>query len=343
MVSESITTRCSLEPYANTMSYSYPIPTREDLAHLVPFDSQALIIGPDLNSDISNSYNEQVPIMQANSSPDFSNYTFSPRQSSSLNQFSESFSPELDFITGVPSPHTPSLYNDIDASSTAPSTPMLFPSSVSMRSSVSSLAHEYRMCSLGAMFDSCEALIKTEDDSGWALDPILMDIAPVAQLSQCSTTSVFPSSTITQYSTQPDLNAWNFSPMAQYLPNSSCQETGPLSIPTTATHQASRPRLSSVARTKAPRKMTTKEEANYICKVNGCGKFFSRSYNFKAHQETHSSNREYGFPCTVAKCTKKFVRKTDLQRHCASVHEKNKQFSCDFCQRNFARKDTLRR
>ncbi|KAI1845428.1 hypothetical protein JX265_005289 [Neoarthrinium moseri] len=96
-------------------------------------------------------------------------------------------------------------------------------------------------------------------------------------------------------------------------------------------------------RTKQPRRLTTKEEANYQCEVKGCGKLFSRSYNYKAHLETHDENREYPFPCAVSGCSKKFVRKTDLQRHHQSVHMKEKNHRCDFCSRLFARKDTLRR
>ncbi|KAH9898606.1 hypothetical protein F4778DRAFT_187539 [Xylariomycetidae sp. FL2044] len=92
-----------------------------------------------------------------------------------------------------------------------------------------------------------------------------------------------------------------------------------------------------------PRKLTTKEEANYECKVKGCGKLFSRSYNFKAHMETHDEKREYPFPCMVPECNKKFVRKTDLQRHNQSVHMKERNHKCDYCGRMFARKDTLRR
>ncbi|KAK3315208.1 hypothetical protein B0H66DRAFT_336627 [Apodospora peruviana] len=91
------------------------------------------------------------------------------------------------------------------------------------------------------------------------------------------------------------------------------------------------------------RRLTTKEEANFQCEVKGCGKLFSRSYNFKAHMETHDEKREYPFPCPVSDCNKKFVRKTDLQRHHQSVHMKERNHKCDYCGRLFARKDTLRR
>lgn len=94
---------------------------------------------------------------------------------------------------------------------------------------------------------------------------------------------------------------------------------------------------------RAPRRLTTKEEANFQCEVKGCGKLFSRSYNFKAHMETHDEKREYPFPCLLVGCNKKFVRKTDLQRHHSSVHARERSYKCDYCARMFARKDTLRR
>lgn len=94
---------------------------------------------------------------------------------------------------------------------------------------------------------------------------------------------------------------------------------------------------------RAPRKLTTKEDANFECSVTGCGKLFSRSYNFKAHMETHREKREYPFPCQVQGCTKKFVRKTDLRRHHQSVHMKERNYKCEYCGRGFSRRDTLGR
>lgn len=91
------------------------------------------------------------------------------------------------------------------------------------------------------------------------------------------------------------------------------------------------------------RRLTTREEANFQCDFEGCGKLFSRSYNFKSHMETHDEKREYPFPCLETGCSKQFVRKTDLQRHHQSVHIKERNYKCDYCGRLFARKDTLRR
>ena len=81
------------------------------------------------------------------------------------------------------------------------------------------------------------------------------------------------------------------------------------------------PMLPSVNRIKKKRQRTTPEEATHECRV--CGKLFKRSYNWKSHMETHNPDRKYPHPCkeTVGNspCTKKFQRKTDLDRHVDSV------------------------
>lgn len=105
------------------------------------------------------------------------------------------------------------------------------------------------------------------------------------------------------------------------------------------------PVLPSVNRIKKKRQRTTPEEATHECRV--CGKLFKRSYNWKSHMETHNPERKYPHPCTAmvgnALCTKKFQRKTDLDRHYDSVHLKARNHRCNLCGNRFARRDTLRR
>lgn len=119
---------------------------------------------------------------------------------------------------------------------------------------------------------------------------------------------------------------------------------------------------SAIARLKKKRKQTTPEEATHECRV--CGKLFKRSYNWKSHMETHNPERKYPHPCTAVVngvlCTKKFQRKTDLDRHNESVssipifatidtnlylqvHLKARNHRCTLCGNRFARRDTLRR
>lgn len=105
------------------------------------------------------------------------------------------------------------------------------------------------------------------------------------------------------------------------------------------------PVLPSVNRIKKKRQRTTPEEATHECRV--CGKLFKRSYNWKSHLETHNPERKYPHPCTAmvgnTPCTKKFQRKTDLDRHHDSVHLKARNHRCNLCGNRFARRDTLRR
>lgn len=138
-------------------------------------------------------------------------------------------------------------------------------------------------------------------------------------------------------SSQMELPSISSLPIPQYGRRSESQDRIAADV------QGQRRTSNIVARTRQPRKLTTKEEANYQCDFEGCGKLFGRSYNYKAHMETHDQSREYPFPCTQKDCEKKFVRKTDLQRHHQSVHMKQRNFRCDYCARLFARKDTLRR
>ncbi|EME78249.1 uncharacterized protein MYCFIDRAFT_51582 [Pseudocercospora fijiensis CIRAD86] len=83
--------------------------------------------------------------------------------------------------------------------------------------------------------------------------------------------------------------------------------------------------------------------ANSTCECDKCGKLFQRSYNLKAHMETHDPEREQPHACPYPDCKRRFVRRTDLMRHEQSVHLKTRNFHCPLCFSAFARKDTLRR
>lgn len=104
--------------------------------------------------------------------------------------------------------------------------------------------------------------------------------------------------------------------------NSSTYSTGQQAIPVSRLQRFdNQPMIPSVNRIKKKRQRTTPEEATHNCRV--CGKLFKRSYNWKSHMETHNPERKYPHPCTATSgnlpCTKKFQRKTDLDRHHDSV------------------------
>jgi len=58
---------------------------------------------------------------------------------------------------------------------------------------------------------------------------------------------------------------------------------------------------------------------NAVCACARCGKLFQRSYNLKAHMETHDPYRSHPHLCSYSDCDKQFVRRTDLIRHEQSV------------------------
>lgn len=77
--------------------------------------------------------------------------------------------------------------------------------------------------------------------------------------------------------------------------------------------------------------------AVYPCLELGCRKTFSRLYNLRAHQNTHTSNR----PFRCKKCPASFARNHDLKRH-AGLHEK-KAWKCSGCAKIFSRRDAIKR
>ena len=157
-------------------------------------------------------------------------------------------------------------------------------------------------------------------------------------------------------STNPQLASFSTSTLSQSQPRSHTQRRYNVSRLGTGPLPRHSPRPSSggispahysatvhtdISRTRKRRQLTTPQEANHQCGI--CGKLFGRSYNYKAHLETHNPTRVYAHPCTVSGCGKRFVRKTDLVRHQQSVHVKRRDHMCALCGGGFARKDTLRR
>ncbi|KAF2645388.1 hypothetical protein P280DRAFT_465233 [Massarina eburnea CBS 473.64] len=94
-------------------------------------------------------------------------------------------------------------------------------------------------------------------------------------------------------------------------------------------------------RVRRRRTKTAPENAKYSCEL--CGRGFVRSYNKKSHMDRHKPNREKLYRCDHGACSMKFDRKTDLDRHTKSVHDKIRDFGCFRCGDTFSRKDTLRR
>ncbi|CCG83287.1 C2H2 type zinc finger domain protein [Taphrina deformans PYCC 5710] len=81
-----------------------------------------------------------------------------------------------------------------------------------------------------------------------------------------------------------------------------------------------------------------KNPATFICPVEGCHKAFTRAYNLRSHQRTHTNER----PFLCESCGKGFARQHDRKRH-EKLHTNEKPFSCPGCKKKFARMDALSR
>jgi Zinc finger, C2H2 type len=89
------------------------------------------------------------------------------------------------------------------------------------------------------------------------------------------------------------------------------------------------------------RRNSANNERRYVC--SGCGRSFDKKYNLREHEKKHDLSRVSPHVCPEPGCGKRLGRRTDVNRHVQSVHEKAKRFACPKCQKRFDRKDTLSR
>ncbi|PMD35471.1 hypothetical protein L207DRAFT_587775 [Hyaloscypha variabilis F] len=267
------------------------------------------------------------------------------------NILSAEYDPFAPYHSAASAPYSHDIYSTQPAEvSTLPTSPI--PSGhASQRSSFSSAPASEIFTQAGSIH-SYTPRIKMEDHSGYGSgnESMLMSSPHLSSILVTSASS-YPGSLDANFYHDPSTMGW---PKLEYTNVQDLPSISSLPIPPYGRRSESQDRgqpgshsqrrgPSTIARTRNPRKLTTKEDANFQCHIKGCGKLFGRSYNFKAHMETHDASREYPFPCPLKDCNKKFVRKTDLQRHHQSVHMKQRNHRCDYCSRYFARKDTLRR
>jgi Zinc finger, C2H2 type len=89
------------------------------------------------------------------------------------------------------------------------------------------------------------------------------------------------------------------------------------------------------------RRQNTGDEKRHVCQI--CNRAFDKKYNLREHEKRHDPSQKTQFVCPKQGCGKRLGRKTDVNRHVQTVHEKAKKFVCGKCSKRFDRKDTLAR
>jgi len=74
--------------------------------------------------------------------------------------------------------------------------------------------------------------------------------------------------------------------------------------------------------------MAEEDRKKYVCKYQGCGKFFRYKSEIIRHTATHSESRP--FICQYDNCFKAFKRNDALENHIRSSHTKETPFICPF-------------
>jgi len=335
--------------------YEYPSPAQSDSRYrsTEPLQGLGLYSCPMSESTVVDEGSRTQPASATNSwsTTDSSQHRNTPTSAQSTpNILSAEYDPFYSLPSAVPAPYSHDIYSTHTAEVTMLPASPVHSSNTSQRSSFSSAPTSEVFTQAGSI-QSYTPRIKMEDHVEYITGPegLMMSPPEMNQNLLVTSASSYPGSLEATFYQDQHPISW---PKIDYGPSHDLPSISSLPIPLFERRSESRDQIapheqrktpSTIARTRQPRKLTTKEDANFQCNVKGCGKLFGRSYNFKAHMETHDAGREYPFPCPMKDCTKKFVRKTDLQRHHQSVHMKQRNHRCDYCSRYFARKDTLRR
>ncbi|KAG0078690.1 hypothetical protein BGZ93_003361 [Podila epicladia] len=89
----------------------------------------------------------------------------------------------------------------------------------------------------------------------------------------------------------------------------------------------------------APSSSDIKPMKKHTCKIDNCGKVFTRASNLRTHETTHSKVKP--FPCVHPGCESKFARVHDMKRHLRN-HTKDFPYACVICEdKRFVRNDPL--
>lgn len=92
--------------------------------------------------------------------------------------------------------------------------------------------------------------------------------------------------------------------------------------------------------------METFHETTYPFFCQNCNKTFQRIREFESHRNYHrrinNSQLNPSLPVMCNECGLRFPNNFDLKQHKLDVHEANKKFKCEVCDRKFRREDNMK-
>uniref|UniRef100_A0A1B0DFG8 C2H2-type domain-containing protein n=1 Tax=Phlebotomus papatasi TaxID=29031 RepID=A0A1B0DFG8_PHLPP len=79
----------------------------------------------------------------------------------------------------------------------------------------------------------------------------------------------------------------------------------------------------------------------YKCQYKGCNESFKWLSSYQRHKETHADKQKehLKFKCDI--CMKSFLYLSNLRRHIANSHDTGDRYTCEFCSKEFRKKQKL--
>ncbi|XP_059622951.1 zinc finger protein 595-like [Phlebotomus argentipes] len=79
----------------------------------------------------------------------------------------------------------------------------------------------------------------------------------------------------------------------------------------------------------------------YKCQYGGCDESFKWLSSYQRHKETHADKKKENlkFKCDI--CMKSFLYLSNLRRHIANSHDTGDKYTCEFCSKEFRKKQKL--
>ncbi|XP_055692913.1 zinc finger protein 595-like [Lutzomyia longipalpis] len=79
----------------------------------------------------------------------------------------------------------------------------------------------------------------------------------------------------------------------------------------------------------------------YKCQFKGCNESFKWLSSYQRHKETHAEQKKEHLKFKCEMCMKSFLYLSNLRRHIANSHDTGVRYTCEFCSKEFRKKQKL--